>query len=91
MHELAVKIKNRTAYNLSGLSFTPKEIALEIKKHIPSFEITYKPDFRQTIANSWPASIDDTTALTEWGWKAKYNLPLLVENMLKNLTHLVIK
>ena len=91
MQAPAGKIKTRTAYNLSGLSFTPKEIAAEIKRHIPNFEITYKPDFRQNIANSWPASIDDTTALTEWGWKAHYNLPLLVENMLKNLTHLVTK
>lgn len=91
MHAPAEKIKTRTAYNLSGLSFTPKEIASEIKKHIPEFEITYKSDFRQAIANSWPASIDDTTARAEWGWKEHYNLPLLVENMLKNLTHLVTK
>jgi nucleoside-diphosphate-sugar epimerase len=91
MHAPAEKIKTRTAYNLSGLSFTPKEIANEIKKHIPEFEITYKSDFRQAIANSWPASIDDATARTEWGWKEHYNLPLLVENMLKNLTHLVTK
>lgn len=91
MHAPAEKIKTRTAYNLSGLSFTPKEIAAEIKKHIPEFQITYKPDFRQAIANSWPASIDDATARAEWGWKEHYNLPLLVENMLKNLTHLVTK
>jgi nucleoside-diphosphate-sugar epimerase len=91
MHAPAEKIKTRTAYNLSGLSFTPKEIANEIKKHIPEFEITYKSDFRQAIANSWPASIDDSTARAEWGWKEHYNLPLLVENMLKNLTHLLTK
>jgi nucleoside-diphosphate-sugar epimerase len=91
MHAPAEKIKIRTAYNLSGLSFTPKEIAVEIKKHIPQFEITYKPDFRQNIANSWPASIDDSAARADWGWKEHYNLPLLVENMLKNLTHLVVK
>lgn len=91
MHAPAEKIKTRTAYNLSGLSFTPKEIANEIKKHIPEFEITYKSDFRQAIANSWPASIDDATARAEWGWKEHYNLQLLVENMLKNLTHRVTK
>jgi nucleoside-diphosphate-sugar epimerase len=91
MHAPAENIKTRTSYNLSGLSFSPKEIAAEIKKHIPSFEISYKPDFRQEIANSWPASIDDAVARSEWGWKEQYNLPLLVDNMLKNLTELLIK
>ena len=91
MHAPAEKIKTRTSYNLSGLSFTPKEIANEIKKHIPEFQITYQSDFRQAIANSWPASIDDATARAEWGWKEHYTLPLLVENMLKNLTNLVTK
>lgn len=91
MHAPSDNIRTRTSYNLSGLSFNPKEIAAEIKKHIPTFEITYKPDFRQDIANSWPASIDDAVARAEWGWKEHYNLPLLVENMLKNLTDLVTK
>ncbi len=91
MHAPAEKIKTRTSYNLSGLSFSPKEIAAEIKKHIPDFQITYKPDFRQPIADSWPASIEDSTARTEWGWKEHYDLNLLVENMLKNLTNLVSK
>jgi len=91
MHAPAERIKTRTSYNLSGLSFNPKEIAAEIRRHIPTFEITYKPDFRQDIANSWPASIDDAVARAEWGWKEHYNLSLLVENMLKNLTNLVIK
>lgn len=91
MHAPLDKIKTRTSYNLSGLSFSPKEMADEIKKHIPTFEISYKPDFRQQIADSWPASIDDSTARAEWGWKEHYNLKLLVENMLKNLTNFVTK
>lgn len=85
MHASADNVKIRTSYNLSGLSFTPKEMALEIKKHIPEFTITYKPDFRQAIADSWPASINDTEAREHWGWKEHYNLERLCENMLSNL------
>lgn len=85
MQAPAEKIKIRGSYNLSGISFTPKQIADEIKKHIPDFTISYKPDFRQAIANSWPKSIDDLNAQKDWGWKVKYNLPKLVENMLTNL------
>lgn len=85
MHAPAENIKIRGSYNLSGLSFSPKQIAEEIKKHIPSFEITYKPDFRQAIADSWPKSINDEQAQKDWGWKVKYDLPKLVENMLVNL------
>jgi nucleoside-diphosphate-sugar epimerase len=78
-------IKTRSSYNLSGMSFTPKEIAEAIKQHIPEFTIDYKPDFRQAIADSWPASIDDFVAQKEWGWKADYNLNAMVEDMLKNV------
>lgn len=85
MHASAENVKLRTSYNLSGLSFTPKEIALEIRKHIPEFSITYKPDFRQAIADSWPASINDSEAREHWGWKEYYNLERLCENMLSNL------
>jgi len=85
MHASSDNVKIRTSYNLSGLSFTPKEMALEIKKHIPEFSITYKPDFRQAIADSWPASINDTEAREHWGWKEHYNLERLCENMLSNL------
>jgi nucleoside-diphosphate-sugar epimerase len=85
-------IKIRGSYNLSGLSFSPAEIAAEIKKHIPGFSISYKPDFRQAIADSWPKSINDTEARQHWGWKEKYDLPKLVENMLVNLkTHQLVK
>lgn len=79
------KIKIRSSYNLSGISFSPKQIAAEIVKHIPDFKITYKPDFRQAIADSWPKSIDDSFARKDWGWQEKYQLNGLVENMLENL------
>jgi nucleoside-diphosphate-sugar epimerase len=85
MEAPAEKIKIRSSYNLSGISFSPKQIADEIRKHIPDFTITYKPDFRQAIADSWPQSIDDSEARKDWGWKEKYDLPKLVNNMLVNL------
>ncbi|MBA3682099.1 MAG: NAD-dependent epimerase/dehydratase family protein [Bacteroidetes bacterium] len=88
MHAPAEQIKIRGAYNLSGISFSPKDIAAEIKKHIPDFTITYKPDFRQAIADSWPKSINDAEARKDWGWKEHYDLPKLVENMLVNLKSL---
>ena len=79
------KVKIRSSYNLAGISFTPKQIATEISKHIPNFEISYKPDFRQKIANSWPSSIDDTNAQDDWGWRAEYNLEEITLDMIKNL------
>ena len=78
-------IKIRSSYNLAGISFTPNEIASEIKKHIPDFTITYKPDFRQKIADSWPASIDDSSARSDWGWKHQFEMDLMTEVMLENL------
>ena len=85
MHAPAESIKIRGSYNLAGISFTPEQIANEIKKHIPDFTISYKPDFRQAIADSWPQSIEDLSARTDWGWNAKYDLNLLVKDMLGNL------
>jgi nucleoside-diphosphate-sugar epimerase len=85
MEAPASKIKVRTAYNVSGMSFSPAEIAAEIKKHLPNFSIQYKPDYRQTIANSWPQSIDDTVARNDWGWKEEYNLSAMTKDMLDNL------
>ena len=80
------KISVRTSYNISGMSFSPKEIAAEIKKHIPEFEITYKADYRQQIANSWPQSIDDSVARNDWGWKEDYGLARMTADMLTNLS-----
>jgi nucleoside-diphosphate-sugar epimerase len=81
----ADKISVRTSYNLSGMSFSPKEIAAEIRKHIPPFTISYKPDYRQSIAESWPQSIDDSVARHDWGWKEEYDLPGMTKDMLENL------
>lgn len=85
MEAPASKISVRTSYNLSGMSFSPKEIAAEIKKHIPEFNISYKEDYRQAIANSWPQSIDDSVARKDWGWKEEYDLSRMVKDMLDNL------
>ncbi len=78
-------IKIRTSYNISGVSFSPKEIGAEIKKHIPDFEMSYEPDYRQPIADSWPQSIDDSTANKDWGWKPEFTLNSMTEDMLENL------
>ena len=86
MEAPAEKISIRTSYNISGMSFSPKEISAEIKKHIPDFKISYKPDYRQAIANSWPQSIDDSVARKDWGWKEEYDLSAMTSDMLKNLT-----
>ena len=79
------QIKIRSSYNLSGISFTPSEIAAEIKKHIPEFTISYKSDFRQKIADSWPASIDDSSAREDWNWKHKFDLNSMTIEMLEHL------
>jgi nucleoside-diphosphate-sugar epimerase len=79
------KLKVRTSYNLAGCNFTPEEIACEIQKHIPDFSISYAPDFRQAIADSWPNSIDDSVAKKDWGWSSRFDLPKLVSIMLENV------
>lgn len=79
------QIKIRSSYNLAGTSFTPAEIANAIKAHIPNFTITYKPDFRQGLADSWPNSINDAQARQDWGWKHKYDLNLLVSTMITEI------
>ena len=81
----AKNIKNRTGYNLAAMSFTPKEIALEIKKHIPDFKITYQPDFRQQIADTWPESIDDSEARLDWNWQHKFDLSSMTKDIIDNL------
>nr|WP_321414945.1 NAD-dependent epimerase/dehydratase family protein [uncultured Allomuricauda sp.] len=79
------QIKVRSSYNLAGMNFTPEQMAESIKNHIPDFEISYAPDFRQEIADSWPSSIDDTEARNEWGWEPKFNLEQTTKEMLDNL------
>jgi nucleoside-diphosphate-sugar epimerase len=81
----ANKISIRHSYNVAGMSFSPKEIAVAIQKHIPDFTISYKQDYRQTIANGWPQSIDDTVARNDWSWQHDYDLEKMVEDMLENL------
>jgi nucleoside-diphosphate-sugar epimerase len=85
MEAPASKIKIRTSYNVSAISFSPKEITAEIQKHIPEFTISYKPDYRQIIADSWPQSIDDTVARNDWGWRHEYDLTKMTKDMFENL------
>ncbi len=82
----AERIRRRTGYNLHGLSFTPAEIAAEIKKQLGRLEISYAPDFRQAIAASWPRSLDGSAAGRDWGWKPRFDLAALVEDMLAHLS-----
>lgn len=81
----ADQISVRTSYNVSGMSFSPKEIGASIQEHLPDFTMSYKPDSRQQIANSWPQSIDDSVANKDWGWKPQYDLSLMTKDMLENL------
>jgi nucleoside-diphosphate-sugar epimerase len=85
METPAERIKVRTSYNLSSMSFSPQEIHQEIKKHLPDFQISYQPDYRQHIADSWPKSIDDAPARNDWGWKHEYDLSKMTAEMLKNI------
>lgn len=81
----ADKIKIRSSYNISGVDFTPQEITQEIKNYYPDFKITYKSDFRQQIADSWPGSIDDSFARKDWDWKPKFDLSKMVKDMVENI------
>ena len=80
-------IKIRTSYNISAVSFTPKELEKQIKIYFPNFNVKFKPDYRQKIADSWPDSIDDQEAKVDWGWKAKFTLEKLTSEMFKNLSN----
>ena len=75
----------RTSYNLSAMSFSPQEVAASIRTHLPDFSISFSPDYRQQIADSWPQSINDSVARSDWGWKEEYNLTAMTADMLKNL------
>lgn len=88
MEAPADKISIRTSYNISAMSFSPEEIATEIRKHIPAFEMRYAPDYRQAIAQSWPQSIDDKVARNDWGWKPEYDLVAMTKDMLENLSQI---
>lgn len=79
------KLSLRSSYNVGGMSFTPKDVAASIQKHIPDFKIDYEPDFRQAIADSWPASIDDSVARSDWGLSDKFNLDSMTEVMLREI------
>ncbi len=85
MEAPADKIKIRSSYNVTGMSFCPSEIAAEIKKYIPEFEISYHPDFRQGIADSWPKSINDSVARIDWGWEPSFGLEEMTAEILRNL------
>jgi nucleoside-diphosphate-sugar epimerase len=81
----ATNLSIHSSYNLAAMSFTPKEIAAEITKHLPDFSISYQPDFRQKIADSWPASIDDSYARNDWGWNHQFDLVSMTHVMLDML------
>ena len=81
----ANQINIRTSYNLSAMNFTPKELASAIHQYLPNFTISYKPDYRQAIADSWPDSIDDTKAREDWGWSPNYTLSKMTKDILENL------
>ena len=87
MEAPADRIKVRTSYNLSAMSFSPEAIADSIRAHLPAFKMDCKPDFRQAIADSWPQSIDDSPARADWGWKEEFNLASMTADMLMQLKH----
>jgi nucleoside-diphosphate-sugar epimerase len=91
MEAPAEKLKTRMAYNLSAMSFSPKEIAAAIQKHITDFSIDYNPDFRQAIADGWPKSIDDSSARTDWGWKHNFDLDKMTGDMLTHLKEKMVQ
>jgi nucleoside-diphosphate-sugar epimerase len=79
------KLSIHDSYNLAGMSFTPAEITREIQKSVPGLRVEYKPDFRQQIADSWPDTIDDSTARSDWGWKHEFDLASMAEDMIRNI------
>ena len=80
----------RTSYNIQGVSFTPAQVFAELQGIFPAFGITYAPDFRQKIADTWPASINDKFARNDWNWKPKYDLKAMTEDMVFNLEKMLV-
>ena len=85
MESPSENVKIRSSYNVAGLSFNPQELSQEIEKYFPNFKISYQPDYRQEIANSWPKSIDDSIAAEDWNWNSEFNLNKMAVDMIKNL------
>ncbi len=85
MEAPAHQISVRTSYNLAGITFTPADVVRSIRKHLPHFQVVYRPDYRQAIADSWPASIDDSFARRDWGWKPEFDLDAITQDMLQHL------
>ena len=85
MNAPAEKLSVRTSYNITAFSFTAKELENEIKKVLPSFSCTYEPDYRNAIAATWPSTIDDSVARTDWNWAPAYDLSTMVKDMLNKL------
>ena len=77
--------ESRGGYNISGCSFTVGELVRSIQRHLPEFTCTFNPDIRQQYADSWPDEIEDDIAVKEWGWKPKFNLDRIVDEMITNL------
>jgi len=90
MESPAGQVKVRTSYNISAMSICPAQVAATIKKYIPEFSIFLSPDFRQTIADSWPESIDDSAARHDWEWQPRFGLEEMTVDMLKHLTSEVL-
>lgn len=87
----ASSIRVRTSYNVSGMSFSPREIAQSIQSFYPNFRVQYAPDFRQQIADSWPSSVNDDSARNDWGWKAEFDLPKMTTEILTKLPSYIHK
>ncbi len=85
MEARVADVKIRTSYNVTGMSFSPEELVSEIRKRVPEFKCDYKPDFRQQIAESWPGSLDDGAAKSDWGWKPRYTLSSMTDDMFAKL------
>lgn len=85
MEAPANTISVRSSYNLAAMTFAPEEVAASIQKEIPDFAVSYAPDFRQAIAESWPASIDDSVARKDWGWKPEFDLDAMTKDMLEHV------